>query len=125
MMLDRCDGSDRAPTGPAIGGIEGAYSGLVGVIDRHNYGAIRAHNGLSPNDPGIIGRRGAPCGTTIRRGAHLEQVAGCIIVPFNVAIAVVGAARRIVTDDPLFVEATLRMNCDGIGPGRAAIGRLA
>ena len=55
----------------------------------------------------------------------MEQVAGCIIVPFNVAMPVEGAGGRIITDNPLFVEATLRMNYDGIGPGRAAICRLA
>src|SRR5690348_11131081 len=122
MMPDRCDGGDRTPTGPPIGGIKGTDSGLVGVIDRHNHGAIRAHNGLSPDDSGIIGRRGTPCVTTISRGAHLEQVSGTIIIPFNVAIAVVRTAGRIITDNPFFVEVlapTGRMNYDGIGPGRA------
>src|SRR5579859_7129995 len=108
MMLDRGYGGDRAPTGAAIGGIKSADSGLVGVIDRHNHGAIRAHNGLSADDSGIIGRRGTPCSTTIRRGAHLEQVAGCIIVPFNVAVPVEGAAGRVITDNPVFVDPTLR-----------------
>src|SRR6266852_539261 len=113
MMLDRCDGVDRAPTVPTIGGIKGTDTGLVGVIDRHNHGAIRAHNALSPDDSGIIGRRGTPCVTTISRGAHLEQVAGSIIVPFNVAMPVEGAGGRIITDNPLFVEVlapTRRMN---------------
>src|SRR6266852_1730716 len=113
MMLDRCDGGDSAPTGPTIGGVKGADSALDGVIDRHNHGAIRAHNGLSADDSGIIGRRGTPCSTTISRGAHLEQVAGSIIVPFNVAMPVEGAAGRIITDNPLFVEVlapTRRMN---------------
>src|ERR1700674_1980063 len=124
MMSDRGDGGDRTPSGPAIGGVKGTDSALEGVINRHNHGAIRAHNGLSPDDSGIIGRRGTPCATTVSGGAHLQQVAGSIIVPFNVAMPVEGAGGRIITDNPLFVEVlapTRRMNCDGIGPGRAAI----
>src|SRR5438445_816684 len=108
--------------------MKSTYSGLVGVIDRHNHGTIRAHNGLSPDDSGMIGLCGTPCLTTISRGAHLEQVAGSIIVPFNVAMPVEGAGGRIITDNPLFVEVlapTRRMNYDGSGPARAASCRLA
>src|SRR6266571_2940034 len=100
MMPDRCDSGDRTPTGPAIRGIKGSYSGLVGVIDGHNHGAIRAHNGLSPDDSGIIGLCGPPCLAPIRRGTHLEKVAGSMIIPFCVTVAVEGTCRRIVTNDP-------------------------
>src|SRR6266849_1463505 len=37
MMFDRGDGGDRAPTGPAIGGIEGTDSALTGVINGHDH----------------------------------------------------------------------------------------
>src|ERR1700726_3638353 len=104
MMPDRGDGGDRAPTGPAIGGIKGTDSGLVGVINRHDHGALRAHNRLSPDDSGIIGRRGTPCGTAISRGARFEQVAGSIIVPFNVAMPIETAGGRVITSNPFFVE---------------------
>src|SRR5207249_4409674 len=104
MMSDRCDGGDRAPTGPAIGGIKGTYSGLVGVINRHNHSAIRAHNRLSPDDSAIIGRRGTPMLATISRGAHLEEVAGSMIIPFGVTVAVEGTCRRIVTNDPVLIQ---------------------
>src|SRR5207248_7932637 len=50
MMSDGCDGGDRTPTGSAIGGIEGADGGFVGVINRHNHRAIRPHHRLSPDD---------------------------------------------------------------------------
>src|SRR2546423_12435901 len=116
MMLDRCDGSDRAPTCTAIRGIKGAYSGLVGVINRHNHGTIRAHNRLSPNDSGIIGLCGAPCLASIRRGTHLEQVAGSMIIPFCVTVAVEGTCRRIVTNDPVLIQITPGSCRDGITP---------
>src|SRR2546421_5710830 len=116
MMGDRCDGGDRAPTGPAIRGIKGAYSGLVGVIDRHDHGTIRAHNGLSADDSGIIGRRGTPMLTTIGRGAHLEQVAGSMIIPLCVTVAVEGTCRRIVTNDPVLIQIAPSSCRDGITP---------
>src|SRR5947209_12151865 len=103
MMGDRGDGGNRTPTGPPIGGIKGTYSGLVGVINRHNHGTIRAHNGLSPDDSGIIGRRGTPCLTTISRGTHLEKVAGSMIIPLCVTVSVEGTFRSIVTHNPVLI----------------------
>src|SRR5258708_13247869 len=88
MMFDRCDGGDRAPAGPSIGGIKGTYSRLVGVINRHNHGAIWAHNGLSADDSSIIGLWSTPCLATIRKGTHLEKVAGSSIIPFSVPLPV-------------------------------------
>src|SRR2546421_8315737 len=121
MMLDRCDGSDRAPTCTAIRGIKSAYSGLVGVINRHNHGAIRAHNGLSPDDSGIIGRWGTPCLTTIGRGTHLEKVAGGMIIPLCVTVAVEGTCCRIVTNDPVLIQVTPGSCREGITPRETTI----
>src|SRR5205085_11904060 len=104
MMSDRGDGGDRTPTGPPVGGIKGAYSGLGGVINRHNHGAIWAHHGLSPDDSGTIGLCGTPCLTPIRRGAHLEKVAGSMIIPLGVTVAVEGTCRRIVTNNPVLIQ---------------------
>ena len=103
-MFDRCDGGDRAPAGPSIGGIKGTYSRLVGIINGHNNGAIWTHNGLSADDSGIIGRRGTPMLTTISRSAHLEKVAGCMIIPLCVTVAVEGTCRRIVTNNPVLIQ---------------------
>src|SRR2546430_13796829 len=104
MMFDRCDGGARAPAGPSIGGIKGTYSRLVGVINRHNHGAIWAHNGLSADDSGIIGLWSTPGLTTIRRGTHLEKVASSMIIPFCVTVAVEGTCRRIVTSNPVLIQ---------------------
>src|SRR5437762_13088677 len=121
MMPDGCDGSDRAPTGSPIRGIKGAYSCLVGVINRHDHGAIRAHNWLSPDDSGIIGRRGTPMLATISRGAHLEKVAGCMIIPLCVTVAVEGTCRRIVTNNPVLIQIAPGSSRDGITPRETAI----
>src|SRR5437588_6510342 len=121
MMLDRCDGGDRTPTGPPIRGIKGTYSGLVGVINRHNHGAIWAHNGLSPDDSGIIGLGGTPGLTTIRRGTHLEKVAGSMIIPFRIAVTVEGTYRRIVTSNPVLIQIAPRRCRERITPRETTI----
>src|SRR5437588_11312115 len=121
MMPDRGDGGNRTPTGPPIGGIKGTSSGLVGVINRHNHRAIRAHNGLSPDDSGIIGRWGTPCSTTISRGTHLEKVAGCMIIPLCVTVAVEGTSCRIVTNNPVLIQVTPGSCREGITPRETTI----
>src|SRR2546421_12594910 len=106
MMFNGRDGRARTPTDPAIGRIKGTYSGLVGVINRHNHGAIWAHNGLSPDDSGIIGLCGTPGLPPIRRGTHLKQVASSMIIPFCVTVAIEGTCCRIVTDNPVLIQIT-------------------
>ncbi len=64
---------------------------------------------------------------TIGGGTHVDEVAGPAIVPLGIAVLVEGAARRVIADEPVFIEvftATAGMNGDRIVPGGASCGSV-
>src|SRR5205814_119782 len=122
------DGGDSAPAHTAIGGVERADGGFIGVVGRYDDRAIGADDRLAADDAGVVGRGHAPGGAAVGRAAHLHAIAGAIVIPLRVAVAVERAGRCVVADDPVLVGAD---HTGGVGDGhrgaprQATVGRAA
>src|SRR3954454_23915237 len=120
-MTDRRDCGGGAPCCATVGGVERTDGALVRVVYRHDHRSVRAHDRLSADDAGPVGRRGGPGLTTVRRGAHLEQVAGTMVVPLGVAVPVERAGRRVVAGDPVLIEVATGGGGERCAPGQTAV----
>jgi hypothetical protein len=128
---DRRDRGGVAPARAAVGGSEREDRRFVRVVERHHDGPAGLHHGLATEAVGGVCRfaGGAPSQPPVGRGAHLDPVAVPVVIPFDVAVAVEGAGRGVVADDPVLVEVGARVARSGRGdghrvtPGRAAVGR--
>src|SRR5581483_660312 len=101
---------------------DAAVVGRVGHDDR----AVRPYERLAAETAGGIRRRlpHAPGEAAVGRGVHLKPVAETVVVPLDIAVAVVRAARGGVADDPALVgEAGRGHDRDRVLPRQAAVGR--
>ena len=104
VVADRGDRGDGAPARAAVGGVERADRGLVGVGGRHDHRAVGPHDRLAADDAGVVGRRrrsrsaavGRACSSRIRLPAPWSSHS-------RVAVAVERAGRGVVADDPVLV----------------------
>src|SRR5262249_48268684 len=77
------------------------------------------------DDTGVVGRGRAPGLAAVGRGAHLQEIAGAVIVPLGVAVAVERAGHGVVADDPVLVQVAAGGGLERVAPGETPVGGAA
>src|SRR5207302_6158740 len=119
------------PRGAAVRRPEGTDRVLRGAGVRDDHGAARLDHGLAAETGRVVRRVPAhpPVQAAVARGAHVDEPPGAVVVPLDVAVAVVGARRApVVAGDPRLVEVGVgsgRGDGDRFLPRPATVGRAA
>ena len=107
VRRDVCDARRRAPARAAVGRAKGVDVAAPRCKPTHrdDYRSVRLDQRLAADTVQVLGglERRAPGETAVSGRAHLLQVAERGVVELGVAVAVVRAGRRVVTDGPVLV----------------------
>src|SRR2546430_2264181 len=100
MVRGGCDIERRV----VLAAVSGNESVDIAAVERHHDGPVRLGYRLAtqPEGAGDVGQ--GPRFATVGGPGHLHSVAGTRIVPFHVAVPVVGAGGPVVAGDPALVE---------------------
>ena len=96
---------------PALASIRRGERNHVAVetIDWHNHGSIRQHLRDAANS--VVAGGGvhlrSPRHSAIRRGTHLNEIVLRGVVPFRIAMSVIGTGGRAIADNPILVGRSL------------------